>query len=402
MTQQRINVQAPIARLFAERWSPRAFDAERPVSAEQLATCLEAARWAPSCYGAQPWRFVVADRARDAESWQAVLESLAPTNQAWARRAPLLVVAGCLPEFAHNGKPNRWSGYDCGQAMMAFCLQATALGLQPHQMGGFDETALKSALAIPEAVRVMSVTALGYGGDASLLDEELQAIETAPRNRLALAEISHASRWGKAMRPPLALGWQARYEESAAEELPWFHAGLDSDIADALAELGLSGGDALDIGCGPGTQAVALAKLGFRVTATDVAPAAIHGAKQRAEAAGVTIDFRSGDATTMQLAGAFDLIIDRGVMHCFTDPEQRHRYVNRIRDWLKPDGVLLLKCFSHEETREQGPPCRFSPDDLRGFFAEGFAPPTIREAQFQGTLDGPPPKALFAIIRHRP
>ncbi|MDX8414401.1 MAG: nitroreductase family protein [Mariprofundales bacterium] len=398
MAQQRINVQAPIARVFANRWSPRAFSSEKKVSEALVATCLEAARWAPSCYGDQPWQFVVADRFRDAQSWQATLNALVPANQQWAKQAPIFVVAVASPNFHHNGKPNRWSEYDTGQATVSFCLQATLLGLQTHQMGGFDAEKLKQALHIPNERQIMSVTALGYDGDNAALNKELQAIEMAPRNRLPLSEISHAGSWGQSFQPLLSLGWQARYEESAAEDLPWFHHGLDSDFATALTQLGLESGEALDIGCGPGTQSVALAELGFCVTASDVAQAAIDGATKRAEQSGVTIHFLTGDATTLDLTQQFDLIIDRGVLHCFADSDQRNSYVNRIRNWLKPGGVLLLKCFSHHEKREQGPPCRFSPDDLNTIFVNGFTIDEITEAAFQGGVNDQPPKALFATI----
>ncbi len=400
MARQRMNVQAPVARLFAERWSPRAFDAQRVVTPEQVATCLEAARWAPSCYGDQPWRFVVADRFRDEAAWQAVLQTLAPANRTWAGQAPVLVVAAALPCFRHNGEENRWRSYDTGQAMLSFCLQATALGLATHQMGGFDGDAVRAALNMPAEVEVLSVTALGYMGDAASLDEALREIERAPRTRLPLEEIAFESRWGESSAPLLHLGWQARYEESPAEELPWFHDRLDEDFAEALDRLDLHGGKALDLGCGPGTQAIALARMGFAVTACDVAQAAIDGAAARAAEAGVTIDFWVGDATGMRFDPEFDLVVDRGVLHCFADPAQRDRYIAGIRSALKPGGVLLLKCFSHKEQRENGPPCRYAPEDLRRFFADGFRVARIGEAEFQGNHDEAPPKALFAVI-HR-
>jgi len=88
MAQQRINVQAPIERLFAERWSTRAFDGDRPVDADAITSCLEAARWAPSCFGEQPWHYVVVNRFTDSAIWGKVVAALAPKNQLWPNMRP--------------------------------------------------------------------------------------------------------------------------------------------------------------------------------------------------------------------------------------------------------------------------------------------------------------------------
>jgi len=394
-----MNVQAPIEHLFAERWSPRAFDPDMPVSREALAVCLEAARWAPSCFGEEPWRFVVADRFTDEAAWQAVFDTLAPKNRLWAKAAPVLTVTACEPEFSQNGQPNRWCEYDTGQAAMCLCLQATALGLASHQMGGFDAGALKQALGLPEQLHVMSIVALGHAGHADKLDPDFQSMETAPRSRMPIEDVVHAGQWGRPWTPPGSLGWQARYEETPAEELPWFHPELDPDFAAALKRLDIKSGTAFDIGCGPGTQAIALARQGFEVTAVDIAEAAIEGARRRAGKSGVSIDFAAGDILSMDIDSRFDLILDRGVLHCFADADARQRYIARIHGWLKPGGTLLLKCFSHEETREQGPPCRFSPDDIRAMFSKGFSITELSHTSFPSTGEETPPKALFAVLR---
>jgi nitroreductase len=195
MSQQRLNVQAPIHELLAARWSPRAFQ-ERPVELVKLASCLEAARWAPSCYNDQPWRFVVADRYRDEEAWQRLLKCLAPLNQRWAKRAAILILTCAATKFRHNHAPNRWSSYDAGQAVMALVLQAVALGLVGHQMAGFDAIRVRAEFEIPEHFEPMTVTALGYPGDPAVLDEDLRERELAPRQRYPLEEIAFSGRWG--------------------------------------------------------------------------------------------------------------------------------------------------------------------------------------------------------------
>jgi nitroreductase/SAM-dependent methyltransferase len=399
MAQQRLNVEAPIERLFAERWSTRAFNPGKPVSREQVSICLEAARWAPSCFGEEPWRLIVADRFAKDDCWQRVLAALAPKNQLWAKHAPLFIVAASEPEFSQNGQPNRWCEYDTGQAVMCLCLQATALGLASHQMGGFNADTLKDQLELPERLHVMSVVAVGYPGDADHLDPDFQAMEASPRSRMPIKDFTHAGKWGAAWMPPEALGWQARYEETPAEDLPWFHPDLDPDFAMALSRLGISEGTVLDLGCGPGTQAIALARSGFDVTAVDIAEAAIQGARQRAGEAGVAVRFIVGDVLSLDLDKHFDLILDRGVLHCFADKNQRRCYIEHIHEWLKPGGVLLLKCFSHRETREQGPPCRFSPDDLRTMFGKGFRITELFHTIFLSSRNDDPPQAIFAVIQ---
>ncbi|TLS77155.1 methyltransferase domain-containing protein [Mariprofundus erugo] len=401
MAQQRMNVQAPIERLLARRWSSRSFAAEKAVTPEQVAACLEAARWAPSCFGAQPWRFIVADRFRDEPSWQQLLATLAPKNRHWAQRAPVLIVTVCDPLFAHNGLENRWAEYDAGQAAISLCLQAESLGLCCHQMGGFDAASLRTALQIPEPLHIMSVTALGHAGDSTTLEAELQSIEHAARARKPLSELVHYGVWGTPYAPPQAAGWEARYQETAVEQLPWFHTGLDDDIARGIDALALTDGAALDLGCGPGTQAVALAQRGFQVTASDVSWSAIEAARSLAEAEGVCIEFHVDNLLESTLSGPFDLVVDRGVFHCFADQENRQTYLETIRRLMKPGAILLLKCFHKSELSEIGPPGRYDEADIRGFFAAGFDIIDISNSHFGPTLCSEAPKALFCILKRR-
>ena len=100
-------VKTPVHALIAERWSGRAYDAARSVSKEQVLALLEAARWAPSCYGDQPWRFVVWNKASDAAAWQAAFDTLVSGNQGWVKDAPVLVLVAADTLFTHNGQPNR-------------------------------------------------------------------------------------------------------------------------------------------------------------------------------------------------------------------------------------------------------------------------------------------------------
>lgn len=196
MSHERANAHTDIHDIIARRWSPRAFDAGRPPEPEKLAACLEAARWAPSCFGDEPWRFIVCDRHADAEAWRRLHDGLTPKNQSWAGRAPVLILACAGTVFRQGGKPNRWGEYDTGAAAVSLCLQATALGLASHQMGGFDAEALRTAFAIPAAYTPMAVIALGYQAQIDGLDEGFHAAEQGARQRRDLGAHVYAGAWG--------------------------------------------------------------------------------------------------------------------------------------------------------------------------------------------------------------
>jgi len=196
MSQNRTDIESDIHPIIAERWSPRAFDQNREVETEKLVSCIEAARWSSSCFGDEPWRFIVAERASNPNGWQQMLATLAEKNQLWAQHAPVLILACAAKNFSQNGKPNRWGQYDTGQAMISLALQATAVGLITHSMGGFDPSAAAATFHIPDDFTVMSVTAVGYQGSSESLDEDFRAIETIERSRKAISEIAFTT-WNR-------------------------------------------------------------------------------------------------------------------------------------------------------------------------------------------------------------
>ena len=181
--------------LLADRWSPRAFDSHRIIEMDKLQSILEAARWAPSCFNDQPWRFIVCNRHTDAAAWEAATRVLTEKNQRWARHAPVIILLCSESLFGHNNNENRWAQYDTGAASMSICLQATALGLCTHQMGGFDIEAAKTAFAIPESVTPMAMLALGYQGRLEDLDPDFVEAEQQQRLRKPLDEIVFEGRW---------------------------------------------------------------------------------------------------------------------------------------------------------------------------------------------------------------
>lgn len=181
----------PVHSMFTERWSPRAFSGESIPEAE-LFTLLEAARWAPSAYNAQPWRFIYV--RRDTESWQPVFESLVEFNRGWAQRASALVVVASAIEATFPGReaaaPNPWHAFDAGAAWANLALQASLSGWAAHAMAGFDAHALRHVIALPQDYAIQTVIAIGRRADKGVLPEVLQAREVPNERRSLLETVS--------------------------------------------------------------------------------------------------------------------------------------------------------------------------------------------------------------------
>ena len=183
------NIRTParaIQPIFVRRWSPRAMSGA-PVSADDLATVFEAARWAPSTYNEQEWRFLYAHR--EGAHWQTFFDLLVEGNQAWCHRAGVLVVVVSHTVFARNGKPNRVHTFDAGAAWENLALQGCSMGLVVHGMMGFDYDRAKTALRVPDDYAVEAMIAIGHPGDPNDLPEALRKIET-PSQRKPVEEIS--------------------------------------------------------------------------------------------------------------------------------------------------------------------------------------------------------------------
>lgn len=193
--------------------------------------------------------------------------------------------------------------------------------------------------------------------------------------------------------------WERLYRTSEITRLPWYTSDLDPDIAGALEAHGRARGKVLDLGTGPGTHAVELARRGYRVVATDISPTAVEKARRLAKKARVAIEFRVDNILDSDLDdGLVDAVVDRGTFHVLP-PEARARYVSEVARILRKDGLLFLKTFSDQEPRTDGP-YRLSPGELRGYFLTSFDLISLEDTVFQGTLE-PAPKALFATFRRR-
>jgi nitroreductase len=187
----------PIHELLERRWSPRAYDKTKPVSRAQILALLEAARWAPSCNGDEPWRYLVWNRADDEAGWQKAFDTLSENNRKWCANVPVLMLSCAGSVFGHSGKPNRHAQHDTGMASLNLSLQAVALGLVAHQMGGFESEKIRAAFSIPADYTPMAMIAVGYQADPKVLPEDVKAKELTPRKRKPLGECFFAGGWGK-------------------------------------------------------------------------------------------------------------------------------------------------------------------------------------------------------------
>jgi nitroreductase len=194
MFEKNASTQVPIVDPLARRWSGRAFDPERTIEHHKLVALLEAARWAPSCFGYQPWRFMIWDRMAELQHWRRAFECLSEGNRAWVGAAPLLMLTCADSRFA-DGRQNRWNQYDTGAAAMSLSVEATALGLMVHQMGGFDAAGIRAAFAIPDTFDCMAMIAVGYQLPEDRIPAELAEREFAPRTRRELAETFYRGEW---------------------------------------------------------------------------------------------------------------------------------------------------------------------------------------------------------------
>jgi nitroreductase len=164
----------PINPLILNRWSPRSMTGE-VLDNEEIMSLFEAARWAPSSYNNQPWRFIYAKR--NTEHWDRLFSLLADGNRTWAKNSALLVVVISRQNFEYNEKPARTHQFDAGSAWENLALEAFSRGIVAHGMQGFDYDKARIELEIPTDFEVMAMIAIGKKGSRESLSPELQEKE---------------------------------------------------------------------------------------------------------------------------------------------------------------------------------------------------------------------------------
>lgn len=178
----------PIQTLIGRRWSPYGYD-PRPLQREDLRSLFEAARWAPSAFNEQPWRYIVAERGNTA-AFERLLSCLVEGNQVWAKNASVLALGVTKTTFARNGKPNRHAAHDLGLATAGLIVEATARGLLVHQMGGILPEKARELYGIPEDFEPLTGIAIGYRTTA-----DPPPPDTTPRTRHPQADFVFTDAW---------------------------------------------------------------------------------------------------------------------------------------------------------------------------------------------------------------
>jgi nitroreductase len=181
--------------LLVNRWSPRSMTGES-LPNDELMALFEAARWAPSSYNAQPWRFIIA-RRENHQQWDRFLDLLVPANQVWAKQAAVLVVVVSREIFEHNNKQSVTHAFDAGAAWENLALEAVRRGLVAHGMQGFDYDRARQQLGIPPEFEVHAMIAIGKRRPRENLPERVQAMEE-PNSRKPLHEILFEGSFGAA------------------------------------------------------------------------------------------------------------------------------------------------------------------------------------------------------------
>jgi nitroreductase len=171
--------------VFINRWSPRGMTGE-VLDDEDLMALFEAARWAPSSYNNQPWRFIYAKR--NTESWNRLFDLLLEGNRVWAKDSAAIAVLISRKNFERNVKPSVTHQLDAGAAWENLALEACFRGIVTHGMEGFDYPRARQELEIPEDYDILAMIAIGKRGSKEKLPPPLRDREF-PTDRKPLKEI---------------------------------------------------------------------------------------------------------------------------------------------------------------------------------------------------------------------
>ena len=175
-----------VNKIFVNRWSPRSMSGEA-LTHDELMSLFEAARWAPSCFNNQSWRFLYAKK--DTKNWDMFFNLLGEGNQSWTKNASVLVVAVSKTTFDYNEKPSKTHSFDTGAAWENLALQGSLNDLVVHGMAGFDYDKAKEVLEIPDKYHVEAMIAIGKHGKKADLSKELKDMEF-PSDRKKVEEFA--------------------------------------------------------------------------------------------------------------------------------------------------------------------------------------------------------------------
>lgn len=168
--------------LLSGRWSPTTFDQAKVVTAAEVESLLEAARWAPSAGNSQPWAFILGRRGEPAHG--RLVRHLAKSAAAWAPTAGLLI-ANLSHRFVQDTDwdYSEFCAYDLGQAVAHMSFQAQSLGLHVRQFRAFDRAGLAAEFDVPQHWEVMTMSAIGHVPPNPALDATPNSSRPARQRR---------------------------------------------------------------------------------------------------------------------------------------------------------------------------------------------------------------------------
>lgn len=201
------------------------------------------------------------------------------------------------------------------------------------------------------------------------MDDRPEEMESHPYRERIKGKSGHMHHHGS---------WDDIYKGAQPEDLPWYSPEPDTDIMEVIDNL--VPGRALDLGCGPGILAIALAKRGWHVTALDISPGAITMAGDLAKKAGMEVDFRVIDVLTFEPDGTFDLVLDRGFLHSL-EPVERPKWTDLVAAALKPGGIVVAKEFTIDPVNRFGPP-GLSESEMRHVLDGRFTVKSLARTEF--------------------
>lgn len=185
-----VNISANVLTILEQRHSGNSFDTNKLVTNDQIKIMIRAAQLAPSSYNEQPWNFIICDKKIDTDAYNKAFSTLVEFNQHWAKNAQLLIIITASLNSRKKNGPNLWAQYDTGAAAFSMAIQANALGLITHQMGGFNATEVSKLFQLPKDVVPLSIMAIGY--------EDLDHSNPKLRKRKSINENFFQGYWGAA------------------------------------------------------------------------------------------------------------------------------------------------------------------------------------------------------------
>jgi len=194
------NIMSEVMRDLIRKRKSIVLFSDKPVEKEKLELIFDSARWAPSSFNEQPWRFLYAEKENENE-FMKFASAIDDHNRTWASKAPVLILSIARTNLSHNDRENKYAFYDVGQAVATLALQATDLGLYPRQMAGFHPEVAREELSIPDGFEPVSMIALGYPGEVDEnTDERLAWKQNHKRTRKPLSEIVKEGTWNRSMK----------------------------------------------------------------------------------------------------------------------------------------------------------------------------------------------------------